>query len=120
MNYDDNWGKLHIHFEPGSRHLDGKSALEYVRFRETPAADIGRITRQQRFLKIVLAKLKNPSVLFRFPMAVNSALKDVETNLTIWDMTVGALELKDLSMKNIRLAQLPGKSARHLLGTRLR
>jgi len=109
MNYDDNWGKLHIHFLPGRRHLDGQNSLEYVRFRATPAADIGRIARQQRFLRCVLAKIKNPMVLFRFPQAVSSALKDIDTNLTLWDLTAGALELKDLNMKNIRLAQLPGR-----------
>ena len=31
MDYDDNWGHLHIHFQPGTFLLDGKHALEYVR-----------------------------------------------------------------------------------------
>ena len=33
MHYDDSWGKLHIHFDPGTYLLDGKKSLEYVRFR---------------------------------------------------------------------------------------
>lgn len=108
MNYDDNWGKLHIHFEPGRYRLNGQRALEYVRFRGQ-AGDMGRITRQQRFLKAVISKAKNPLILFRLPQAVSSAAKDIDTNLTFWDLMAGMLELKDLNMKNIRLAQLPGR-----------
>ena len=39
-----------IDLQPGFQHLDGKSALAYVRWRGTATADIGRIERQQKFL----------------------------------------------------------------------
>ena len=42
---------------------DDVSALEYVRFRHDPLGDIGRVQRQQKFMDIVLAKLKSPSIL---------------------------------------------------------
>ena len=38
-----------IDLQPGFQHLDGKSALAYVRWRGTATADIGRIERQQNF-----------------------------------------------------------------------
>ena len=49
MHYDDNWGKLHIHFEPGKHFLNGQKALEYVRYRGL-SGDFGRVLRQQEFL----------------------------------------------------------------------
>ena len=107
MDYDDNAGKLHIHFEPGMHHLDGQKALEYVRFRG-PAGDIGRVFRQQRFFKAVLSQLKNPFLVFKLPHVINALSKEIDTNISFWDLVSGALELKDVGAKNIRLAQLPG------------
>lgn len=111
MHYDDNWGKLHIHFEPGTRHLNGQKALEYVRYRGV-AGDLGRINRQQLFFKSVMAKSKNPVLLFRLPQVIGVISREITTNFTLWDMTVGALELKDVSIKQLRLAQLPGRPKR--------
>jgi LCP family protein required for cell wall assembly len=107
MNYDDTAGSLHIHFEPGWYHLNGQQALEYVRYR-SKAGDIGRVFRQQRFLKAALARLKNPYVLLRLPTIAHVLTSEIKTNLTFWDVLAGLLELKDLHAKDIRLAQLPG------------
>ena len=64
MNYDDNWGNLHIHLKgsPEKQLLDGKDAEGYVRFRKDRFGDssytfengekvhAGRIARQQKFM----------------------------------------------------------------------
>ncbi len=64
MNYDDNWGNLHIHLKgsPEKQLLDGKDAEGYVRFRKDKFGDssytykngekvnAGRIARQQKFM----------------------------------------------------------------------
>ena len=107
MHYDDNAGDLHIHFEPGIQHLNGQQALEYVRYRGK-AGDIGRVFRQQRFLKAVLSRLNNPFLLMRLPQVVKVVSANIQTNLTFWDILSGTLELKDLRASNIRLTQLPG------------
>jgi len=107
MHYDDAAGNLHIHFEPGQHRLNGQRALEYVRYRGK-AGDIGRVFRQQQFLKAALSRLKNPIVLLRLPEIVRVMSKEIKTNLTFWDLLSGVLEFKDLRAKDIRLAQLPG------------
>ncbi|HEY4002825.1 MAG TPA: LCP family protein, partial [Candidatus Xenobia bacterium] len=33
MDYDDNWGHLHIHLQPGVQTLNGQQAVGYARFR---------------------------------------------------------------------------------------
>ncbi|NLI78121.1 MAG: LCP family protein [Candidatus Riflebacteria bacterium] len=83
MHYDDNWGKLHIHFDKGPAHLDGQKALEYVRFRGDPSADLGRIKRQQRFLAAVVNKLQTPAMVVRLPGIIAEALGHVETDLSL-------------------------------------
>jgi LCP family protein required for cell wall assembly len=108
MNYDDNAGKLHIHFTSGTHHLDGKKSLEFVRFRST-AGDIGRIYRQQRFLRAVMTKFINPLNVVRLPLILNLVVQEINTNLSLWDILNLSLEIKHVNLKNIRMAQLPGK-----------
>ncbi len=107
MNYDDSWGHLHIHFEPGTYLLDGKRALEYVRFRGK-SADQGRVRRQQIFIREILKRLKNPSLLWRLPKYTRAVLSGFHTNLSLWDMAALLLEGRRVGWKNIRLMSLPG------------
>ncbi len=112
MNYDDSWGKLHIHFEPGPQHMNGQKALEYVRYRGA-AGDIGRVYRQQRFMKAVVSRFKNPYNLFKLPKITAVLAKEIDTNVSLWDIFSGLIELKDLKVRNIRFAQLPGAPKRN-------
>ena len=113
MNYDDSWGHLHIHFEPGTYLLDGKRALEYVRFRGK-SADQGRVRRQQIFVRELLKRLKNPALLWRLPRYTHALLAGFHTNLSLWDMASLLLEGRRMSWKNIRLMSLPGTPAGQL------
>ena len=107
MNYDDNWGHLHIHFQPGTYLLDGKRALEYVRFRGT-SADQGRVLRQQLFVKDVLKRLKNPMLLWRFPEYSKLLVSGFHTNVSLWDLATILLEGRRMKWRNLRLFSLPG------------
>lgn len=108
MHYDDNVGGLHIHFDPGRYNLNGKKALEYVRYRDK-SGDMGRIFRQQKFLKKVVYKFGNPVLVLKIPRLFRELLNNVNTNLSYWDITNLLLELKGLDTKNMRLFQLPGR-----------
>lgn len=114
MHYDDHWGKLHIHFDPGVYHLDGKSALEYVRFRGK-SADAGRVRRQQIFLREVLRRMKSPAILWHMPEHTKAVLKGFHTNLSVSDMAMLLLEGRRVRRKNIRLMTLPGIPKGNLL-----
>ena len=107
MNYDDSWGHLHIHIDPGVSFLDGKRALEYVRFRGK-SADQGRVRRQQIFVREVLKRLRNPALLWRLPEYARAILSGFHTNLSVWDMASLLLEARRVGWKNIRLMSLPG------------
>ena len=49
----------HLHFNTGVQHMDGKTALKYVRSRHAlqDGGDFGRASRQQRFLSAVKDKV---------------------------------------------------------------
>lgn len=108
MDYDDNWGNLHIHFSPGTYSLDGQKALEYVRYRDSQG-DRGRILRQQRFLKNFLNKLKNPWLLCKLPAIISLVEKNLNTNLSWIDFSALIYEAKSLDKNNIQVQVLPGK-----------
>ena len=111
MHYDDNWGKLHIHFSTGVHHLNGQKALEYVRFRGV-AGDSGRVSRQQGFLLKLLHRVAQPASMVRLPGLVAAALKFVDTNLSIYDCLLAVHELRGVTRDQVRLIQLPGSARR--------
>ena len=69
MYYEDPWdddGGLVIDLYPGKQHMDGKTAIQYVRYRDGEG-DIGRITRQQKFIKAFMSQIISPSILPKLP-----------------------------------------------------
>jgi len=60
MDYDDNYGQLHIHLKKGEQYLTGSQVVGYVRFRHDAASDFGRVRRQQQVLKLIMDQLSEP------------------------------------------------------------
>lgn len=61
----------HLHFDAGKVHMDGSTALKYVRSRHSleDGSDFGRGARQQQFVKAIKNKLLNVSILTNvFPL----------------------------------------------------
>jgi len=81
MDYTDQAGDLHIHFNPGWHTLNGREAEEYIRFRHDLLGDIGRVMRTQGFLDAVLAKLRSPSTWPRFPEIAQILEEHTQTDL---------------------------------------
>lgn len=65
----------------GTRELDGFEALAYVRYRGGPTADIGRIGRQQRFLRQLVREAASPSNLLRLPATARATWRNIDTNM---------------------------------------
>ena len=82
--YDGETG-LVINLQPGRQHMDGTTAIQYVRYRDEEG-DIGRIRRQQKFLKAVFAKLRNMNLLTKAPEIARILFNTVETDLSIGDL----------------------------------
>ena len=109
MNYDDNWGNLHIHFKPGMNHLDGRQALNYVRFRKDAMADLGRIKRQQGFVKAVIKKLISPSGILKLPSIIEKAFQYIKTDFTLSEILTIVKGFDNFDVK-IQTLSLPGEA----------
>lgn len=75
-----------INLKKGMQHLDGKMALQYVRFRHDAMSDFSRTERQRKFLQAVAQKMQTTGSLIRLPKILNSIDPYLETNLTTTDM----------------------------------
>ncbi|WP_196592606.1 LCP family protein [Pectinatus sottacetonis] len=110
MYYNDPWddnGGLHIDLYPGMQHLDGEKAVEYVRFRDSEG-DIGRIARQQHFIKAVLEKVLTPAVLPKIPSLIKELSSTIKTDMPVTEMMSYAKLLPGLKNKKIAATMLPG------------
>lgn len=82
MYYEDPWddSPLVIDFQPGMQHMDGQKAMEYVRYRDEEG-DIGRIARQQQFIKAVYDKVTSPANIPNLPRLTAVLAKMVKTDV---------------------------------------
>jgi LCP family protein required for cell wall assembly len=86
---------------PGVQHLDGETALRYVRTRRGDT-DFERAQRQQQFLKAVWYQFKSPETVLKIP-GLWSAMKGAfATDLKLGDVLALAPVALDLEPKDVR------------------
>lgn len=111
MHYEDPWdddGGLVIDFRPGKQHMDGAKAITYVRYRDEEG-DIGRIRRQQAFMKACVDKIVSPSIIPRLPMVIKEIAEAVNTDLTFRQMLEFVGTLKEAKSNGLRAEMVPGR-----------
>ncbi|MBE1445724.1 MULTISPECIES: LCP family protein [unclassified Paenibacillus] len=88
MKYSDaeDGHEYDINLKKGMQHLNGKTALQYVRFRHDAMSDFSRTERQRKFIQAVVQKMQTTSSLLKLPKILNSIDPYIETNLTTTDM----------------------------------
>ncbi len=116
INYDDNWGHLHIHFKPGLVHMNGDEAVSYARFRHDACSDPCRIKRQQQIEKLTIEKLKNDKFndLAHIAQLIDVARRNIDTNMTSDEMKALAWHFRDISAADIHSTQIPYVSDKEL------
>ena len=77
--YDDDGG-LEIDLYPGVQKLNGRTAIEYVRYRDEEG-DIGRVARQQKFLKALFQEVASPQVLSKLPELIKELSSVIKTDI---------------------------------------
>lgn len=111
MNYEDPYANLAIHLTKGYQHLDGNKSGQYVRFRSDELGDIGRVQRQQRFLKAMVEKNMNVTTLLKVPSLLNAMRQYITTDITTFKGLKLANSLKSFKSGDLHVEMLPGKFA---------
>jgi LCP family protein required for cell wall assembly len=108
MYYVDRAGGLTIDLREGYQILDGNRALQYVRFRHDKMGDIGRIERQQKFIKAAVAHVKKPEVFMTLVRHAPELLKHISTDVPIELVPPLLYKFKDMKIQDIKVKTLPG------------
>lgn len=111
MNYEDPYADLDIDIKKGYQHLDGEKSGQYVRFRSDELGDIGRVQRQQRFLKALAKEMMQVGTILKLPALVTTLNQYVETDMSVMTMVKVANSLKSFSSANLHTEMLPGDFA---------
>jgi LCP family protein required for cell wall assembly len=111
MNYEDPYANLVIHLTKGYQHLDGCKAGQYVRFRSDELGDIGRVQRQQRFLKAITEQTMHAGAWLKVPSLMSVLWENVKTDITLFKMMKLANSLKSFKSSELRGDMLPGNFA---------
>jgi len=86
MYHEDANPKFNINLRKGHQMLDGKKAIQLVRYRGTSASDYGRMEVQRDFLKAVGKKMVSEFSIDQASGMIEVMSKSIETNMPVKDM----------------------------------
>ena len=109
MQYQDRSAGLYINLFPGKQLLNGQQAIGFVRYRHDNLGDIGRIQRQQIFMRAVLRKLIDPVTFTKLPEIIQIYRKTIQTDLTPKDLIRVANFVRNVPQTNQNIIILPGE-----------
>ena len=111
MDYEDPEAGLAIHIPQGYQHLDGDAAQKYLRYRGQELGDVGRVQRQQRFIKALYERVLQLDTVTKLPQLADVFQNRMETSAEIWDSAHLAQVIKGLSAGQPKTVMLPGTPA---------
>jgi LCP family protein required for cell wall assembly len=109
MDYDDNFGDLHIHLRKGEQYLTGGRVMEYMRFRHDAESDFGRMRRQQQVMREIVRELGQPQNWPKVPRLITLARADVKTSLNDAQLQALVELYRGVPQDNVRTLTLPGR-----------
>lgn len=112
MDWEDRAGNLYIHLKKGEQHLSGEQVMQYARFRHDAMSDKGRMQRQQKVIKLMLAKLKTREMLPKLPELANILHECVQTSLSADQLLALAQHSGDYNMDEFESMSLMSYWAR--------
>ena len=107
MDYDDPYQDLSIHLKAGKQRLNGEKALQLLRYRKYPMADIQRTKVQRDFIQALFDQKAKFIYIFRIPSIMNSVSKNMETSISAKKALSYVSMVKDKSADGFRSIELP-------------
>ncbi len=108
MYYEDPYANLVIDIKHGYQHMDGETAGKYVRFRKDELGDIGRVQRQQKFLKAAAEQMFSVQNVTKVSSLLATLDKYIQTDLNTMTMLKAANSFKLFGDDKVRVCMLYG------------
>ena len=108
MSYYDPYADFKIDLRPGNQHMDGKTAMQYVRYRDEEG-DIGRIRRQQKFIMALYKQIASKNIITKMPGVSKQIMSMIKTDLSLKEMVELGKVMHDMMEKGgLKMAMVPG------------
>ncbi|EDX87638.1 Cell envelope-related transcriptional attenuator domain family [Synechococcus sp. PCC 7335] len=108
MKYQDDAQHLYINLKAGQQRLNGNQALQFLRFRYDNNGDIGRVQRQQIFMRALAQQALNPTTIARLPKILSVIQSNVDTNLSVEELAALVGYGAQTDRSNVQMLMLPG------------
>jgi hypothetical protein len=111
-NANNPYALKRLYLAPGPQHLDGATALNYVRSRHADlVGDFGRSVRQQQVLSAMKTKLANPNIFNKLSAIANDMSGSLKTDMALTDVLSLMTFARNLDINNMtKLVLGPGYS----------
>lgn len=109
MYYEDPYADLVIDIKHGYQHMDGETAGKYVRFRGDELGDIGRVQRQQKFLRAAAEQMFSFQNITKIGDVMDTIDKYIDTDLNTVTMLKAANSFKIFGDEKIKTCMLYGQ-----------
>ena len=108
MDYEDEAAGLSIHIAQGYQHLSGEEVQKYLRYRGEKLGDVGRVQRQQKFIKALYEKVLQLDTIPKLPAIADIFRNKMETSAEIFDSAHLANVLRRMSSDPPTTFMIPG------------
>ena len=105
MHYEDPYQDLYIHLNKGQQHLDGNKALQLLRFRSYPMADIQRTEVQRDFIQEVIDQKLTVANVGKIPEIYDAVSKNIRSSMSLAELTGYASTI--MGMKELKFNSFP-------------
>ena len=107
MYYEDPYQDLLIDLQPGVQLLDGEHAVQLLRFRQYPMADLQRVKVQQEFMKAAFDQKFKLKYVFKTGEILEAIEENITSSLSIAEATKLAKQVFASGVNNINSLELP-------------
>ena len=98
-----------IDLRPGMQHMDGKTAMQYVRYRDEEG-DIGRIRRQQKFIMALYKQIASKNIIAKMPGVSKQIMSMIKTDLSLKEMVELGNVMRGMMEKDgLKMSMVPGE-----------
>lgn len=117
LNYKDTTPgfELYINIPKGHQHLNGKKAVEFLRWRHNsngkeygPGGDLGRIELQKLLINALIDKLLQPQNIIKVPSIINTVIDYTNHNFSNQEIMWFLSQINKIDRNNISMVTLPG------------
>ncbi|MEX2805386.1 LCP family protein [Streptococcus sp. H31] len=95
--------------EEGVQRMDGRTLLNYARFRKDDDGDYGRTVRQQQVISAIISQIKDPTKLFTGSAAIGKIYALTSTNISYTFLLTNGLSMLSDAQNGIDQATIPSE-----------